>query len=375
VDAYTTGLVSHGEACIGRTKPEQKAFAPVKAILPQPVGYATTMLNGTWYFGVDGTPYYTGGDLYGEAALGGRSGEYVWEPSSGLLGALKPRIVSTSGGHGCLVGADGLLRTWGTTKYGVSGDGVYTPVKEVEGGPNVVMNATPVLTGKAKTGKLLARPVAVASGSHTVYVLLENRGVMTWGDNGSGQSGKGTHGTTPILYPTRIPNLGNVVAIAAGGVHAVALQADGTVLAWGDNSAGQLGVDNGGKDLYVPTKVEGLPPIVFIAAGGKQTLAVDFAGNLFQFGERTKDDVGPNPVPTLWATDCTAAACGSQPHGHAICGRELVGWGNDVYGELGDAQNLVEGRQSDKPVPVGSGLTGLPGSWCAADEFHAVAVA
>ncbi|MDP1806652.1 MAG: hypothetical protein Q8K72_15855 [Acidimicrobiales bacterium] len=50
--------------------------------------------------------------------------------------------------------------------------------------------------------------------------------VVAWGDNTFGQ--------------TNVPaGLTDVVSIAAGGWHSVALKADGTVVAWGRNDAGQ----------------------------------------------------------------------------------------------------------------------------------------
>ena len=62
-----------------------------------------------------------------------------------------------------------------------------------------------------------------------------------------------------FMQLTKMPNgLTNVVAIAAGYFHSVALKADGTVVAWGDN---------GQRQLNMP---EGLTNVVSIAAGGYQ---------------------------------------------------------------------------------------------------------
>ena len=52
--------------------------------------------------------------------------------------------------------------------------------------------------------------------------------VIAWGDNSRGQS------TVPA-------GLGEVVAVAAGHEHSLALKADGTVASWGDNYYGQRG--------------------------------------------------------------------------------------------------------------------------------------
>lgn len=75
-------------------------------------------------------------------------------------------------------------------------------------------------------------------------------GVITgWGDNSDKQ----------IDIPA---NLTNVVAIAAGDSHSVALKSDGTVVAWGDDYDGQA---------TVPV---GLSNVVAVAAGYDRSLEV-----------------------------------------------------------------------------------------------------
>ncbi len=51
------------------------------------------------------------------------------------------------------------------------------------------------------------------------------------------------------VFPSPPPGLSNVVAIAAGERHALALRADGTVVAWGDNSHGQTNVPPGQSNV------------------------------------------------------------------------------------------------------------------------------
>jgi alpha-tubulin suppressor-like RCC1 family protein len=54
-----------------------------------------------------------------------------------------------------------------------------------------------------------------------------------------------------------VRGLGRVVAIAAGGTAAYALEANGTVWAWGDDDYGQLG-DAATTSSDVPVEVRGL---------------------------------------------------------------------------------------------------------------------
>jgi uncharacterized repeat protein (TIGR01451 family) len=92
---------------------------------------------------------------------------------------------------------------------------------------------------------LLASLSRLASPAHAVTPGPE----LAWGDNGGGQLGDGTSTdrSTPVQVCAVAASapcaslLSGVTAIAAGDAHSLALRSDGTVVAWGDNSSGQLG--------------------------------------------------------------------------------------------------------------------------------------
>src|SRR6185312_15398947 len=74
--------------------------------------------------------------------------------------------------------------------------------------------------------------VAIAGGNYHSLALRGDGTVVAWGDDSAGQT------NVP-------PGLSNVVAVAAGGFHSMALKEDGTVVAWGDDTAGQSSVPVG----------------------------------------------------------------------------------------------------------------------------------
>ena len=63
------------------------------------------------------------------------------------------------------------------------------------------------------------------------------------GDNSAGELGNAT--LTAGTSPVSVTGLQNAQALASGGRHNLALLTNGTVMAWGDNTFGQLG--NGAK--------------------------------------------------------------------------------------------------------------------------------
>src|SRR5436190_2245295 len=76
-----------------------------------------------------------------------------------------------------------------------------------------------------------------------------------WGDNSAGQLGNGT--TRGSTRPVQVIGLRQVVSIAAGSAHSLAVKGDGTVWAWGANSSGQLGLGTTAKATS-PRQVPGL---------------------------------------------------------------------------------------------------------------------
>jgi hypothetical protein len=83
--------------------------------------------------------------------------------------------------------------------------------------------------------------------------------VVAWGSNTFGQ----------VTVPA---GLTNVVAIAAGRNHNLALRNDGTVVAWGDNRFGQCNVP------------AGLTNVVSIVAGAAHSLALKMDGRVVAWG-------------------------------------------------------------------------------------------
>ena len=110
-----------------------------------------------------------------------------------------------------------------------------------------------------------------------------------WGFNNVGQlaqgsiTGPSTCDTQPCFTsPTPAIGLGGVTAVAAGGDDGLALLQNGTVMAWGDNLFGELGIGTAtGPDKCpkpacskTPVAVSGLSSVTAIAGGYLHNLAL-----------------------------------------------------------------------------------------------------
>ena len=96
--------------------------------------------------------------------------------------------------------------------------------------------------------------------------------VWAWGDDSAGQLGN-ARSSIPVTRPVNTIGTGSgITQLSAGDFHVLALKSNGTVLAWGSNGSGQLG--NGTTTAAGPVQVTGLTNATQVAAGERFSLAV-----------------------------------------------------------------------------------------------------
>ncbi|GIO14340.1 hypothetical protein J19TS2_38950 [Cohnella xylanilytica] len=143
----------------------------------------------------------------------------------------------------------------------------------------------------------------VDAGIQFTVALAADGTVWAWGQNSSGELGDGT--TTRRLEPVQVRDpsdpsgyLTGVKQIQGGSSQSVALKEDGSVYTWGNNQSGQLGVDRKIPLSLVPLKVPNLPPIVNIVVSNGYTMAIDEAGVLWAWGEESYGQLGIGTIPS-----------------------------------------------------------------------------
>jgi alpha-tubulin suppressor-like RCC1 family protein len=224
--------------------------------------------------------------------------------------------------------------------------------------------ALAMLAGLCIALLILAGASATAQGA-------TNTGVMDWGENGSGQLGDGTTGGgTNAPVAVDLPPGVRVTAVA-GGDPTLALLSSGKVLAWGGNEAGELG-DGTTTSSDVPVYVTGLDEeVTAIAGNGGSSLALLKNGTVMAWGEGSQGDLGDGsrsnsdvPVPvhlSLMPNETVTAISQFAFYDLALLSSgKVMAWGVGEVGRLGDGtegpETCGEFLCSTTPVEV----TGLP---------------
>ncbi len=273
-------------------------------------------------------------------------------PVSAATGLTAATQAAAGYAHSVALTATGQVYTWGYDASGQLGDG---------GSSNRNLPYPLSLSHPA---------VSAAAGEQHTVVALQNGTVWAWGLNDQGQVGDGTT-TTPRRTPVEVPGLADVVAVAAGFDFTLALKADGTVWAWGDNTHGQLG-NGSSADALEPVPVEGLMSIVGLAAGKWHALALRSDGTLWGWGYNAYGQLGDGkqqdrtvPVPVRSLSGVVGLAAGSL-HSVATTGTGRVwAWGHNGYGQVGDG-STAGSRLLPVLLPTPTGMAAVgsgPSSW------------
>lgn len=161
-----------------------------------------------------------------------------------------------------------------------------------------------------------------------------------------------------------------VTAIATSSLHTVALRADGTVWAWGDNKFGQIG-DGTYTDKHTPVQVIGLTDVISIAANDNYTVALKSDGSVWAWGDNTYGKLGNGnaskrntPVQVVYSngtafTGVTAIAAGENHTVALKSDGSVWTWGDNRSGQLGNGTFNTSFTPVQVKIPSGNRLSGI----------------
>jgi hypothetical protein len=153
--------------------------------------------------------------------------------------------------------------------------------------------------------------IAIAAGYDHSVALTSNGWVWTWGNNAYGQLGRSTSPNSYGFTPGIVSALTNrrVTAVAAGNYFTLAVTSNGQAYAWGGNSQGELGTYNYSlSGTNSPMLVPGISNVVFASAQayGNHVLAVtaDHGTNdVWAWGNNDHGQLGAGINPSYTPVD------------------------------------------------------------------------
>ncbi|KQN96812.1 RCC1 domain-containing protein [Paenibacillus sp. Leaf72] len=219
-------------------------------------------------------------------------------------------------------------------------------------------------------------PMIDAGADHSI-ALKSDGTVLSWGSNEYGQIGVPSSGELDRkLSPEYVPNLSDVTYVTAGAGFSVALKSDRTVWAWGKNADHQLGAASFNNKESNPVKVTGISDVISISTGTGHVIALKSDGTVWTWGSNSRGQLGngesgfdkskSTPSQVSGLTNIIAVSGGAE-HSLALKSDGTVwSWGYNSASQLGD------GTYTNRTTPIQIGLTNVKS--ISAGQSHSLAL-
>ncbi|MGD9605684.1 MAG: leucine-rich repeat protein [Bacilli bacterium] len=196
--------------------------------------------------------------------------------------------IDSAGNHNFLRTQSGVIYSWGYNFYGQLGNGDKI---------NQLLPVNITSQFSLANGEIIQD--IDTSSSHTFAISNLNH-VYSWGNNQNAQLGYQTTMITPYQMDNQLSLQTSefVLDVSVGASYSLVLTSSGRVLAFGSNSAGQLGANSTDQAISVPTDITSLfvtsadDKIVKIIAGRYHAIAMTSKGRIFGWGNNYSGQIG-----------------------------------------------------------------------------------
>lgn len=273
-------------------------------------------------------------DVISYVSVSGPVSKRIWATLSALLVALTVLLFISSSASAASYAA----ASWGPNHGGELGVGTFEGPERCGG---TIQCST--MARELKLTGISEEVVAVAAGNRHSLALLKNGKVLAWGENQHGDLGlpesEGSQST-----PREVAGLSEVAAVATNGTFNLALLKNGTVKAWGQDSQGELGNGEVGTERSEPVTVSGLTEVTAIATGWYFGLALLKNGTVEAWGENDSGELAAEealsnsdvPVSISGVNEVTAITAGATSAYALLKNGTVKAWGENSGGSLGD---------------------------------------
>jgi PKD repeat protein len=331
----------------------------------------------------DGSVWAWGDNQYGQLGDGTLIDRTAPVQVMGLEGPV--RLVAAGRNHSVALGENGRVYTWGANdriQLGVAWrweDNTRCPGGRADSDhrEETYMVARMLITRLTASGcdyvaPILEDVIDIAAGDDHTIALLQNREVVSFGRNDHFQLGDEGANDSRDMVKTVVGLTGIPVSVYAGGHYSLVQYSNGEVWGWGDNSAGQLG-DGLKRDARLPLDT-GVRGAQLIAAGSKFAIArrtgepgfVSWGQNgSGQLGDGTTEAHDVPEQVASWLPIMQLAA--GNRHGlGTLPGGTVYTWGDNAADQMAGATTALR-QLSPVIVPRLTGMLGV-----AAGHFHSL---
>ena len=239
------------------------------------------------------------------------------------------------------------LWTWGQNTSGALGSS------------NTTNRSSPVQVGLLSNWTQVSASNSTSASNYDSVLALQSNGTLwAWGNNSFGQLGT-SNTNTSLLSPVQVGT--NLWLQLSAGLCSMAIKNDGTMWGWGANSYGQVGANTGSICVISPTQV-GSPNAIWtnVSTSSYHTLAIQTNGTLWVWGNNASGELGLNtsyaslpfyisPIQLGTLSTWTSVSAYNNDSMAIQSPGTLWTWGANNYGQLG----LSDLTSRSSPTQVG----------------------
>ena len=224
---------------------------------------------------------------------------------------------------------------------------IYTPIDN-DTYSNIESNSNVSQKGKKPKGEIFSSYMYDSLLEKFNFKKTPPKGiVLTWGNNSHNET---SHNNYEKMYLPRLCfkiKEEEIISVKSGWEFNLALSKDKQVFSWGNNEAGQCGLDLICPVIFSPTRIETLNKIKMITCGNEHSMALNESNEIFTWGRGKGGVLGyseegivskPRKIENFFAE----SVCAGSLHNIAI-GRDgsLYSWGCGEGGQLGHSEAFL----------------------------------
>ena len=288
---WAWGANEHGQLGIGTTT---QLTTPIQVTSLSGVRQVAAGFDHSLAVRSDGTVWAWGANDFGQLGIG-VTGTPRLTPVEvpGLTGVTK---IAAGFDFSLALRSDGTVWAWGTGGLGQLGNG------------SMASSPAPVQVS-------ISQVTSIAAGEDAAYAIRSTTAGATlwaWGGNESGDLGDGSQ--APHSTPEQVTGIADIAQVSAGNEFTVALVTNGSVWGWGDDQLGQLGNTPTHNLVARPIEtVGGGSGITALSAGEVHVLALTSGGGVIAWGDNSEGELGDgNNAPVVGLVHVTGLSGASQ---------------------------------------------------------------